>query len=300
VTKPRIEAGRWDWFAGDQNRMLMGGLTGKPAKVGTLAEYQSWMTTRPPPDAIVGAQQLPGAVPVAVDWVLVDEDGQDSWGAVDPSSGIGPSLYWGTTADTPVGAGLSGAVAAYLGGVYVEWSVAGHNYWQMCDATPRGTLVIGVADWVRVSYIGCEQTVGEGGPDCFVWYDETGGRCRALLRPAEMGERSNARVSHGAVACPSTGPSSVVAMWMGQKAKRVSFFAQVLTAATVAGVSVFSLLGWRLASFVWPSNNNAGSNILGRPPNEQASVLLPGGAWSMQARLNGATAGSICWAAEID
>lgn len=296
----KIEAGRWDWFAENQNRMMLGGLTGKPPTIGNLGQYQSWLATRPPPESIVGAQQIPGAVPVALDWVILDDEGQDTWGATDPSNAFGPSVYWGAAADTPVGAAVAGAAAEYLGALYVEWSVAGIRSWQVLDVTPRGTFVIGAADWVRLSYIGCEAQVGEGGADCFVWFDETDARVQAVLRPAEQAEKSVARVSHGQVAVPAGGLSSVIACWLGSRARRVCWSASLSIATSVFGVGVYNLLGMRIAGYAWSGPNNPGAGAVGRPPNEYQSLVLPAGSWSVQARVAGANPATFAMCAEIE
>ena len=132
-----------------------------------------------PDGSIVRTFQLDSQTPVAVNWnILFSSDGAavyDSDSPVSPSGPAFPSLPWAYNL-RPVG--------GPMGGLLIEWQVAGVPRRQIVDLTFRGSLVLPCADWVRVRY--CVAFDGE--PLDWPSVD-------IQVRPAMEGERSVARAS---------------------------------------------------------------------------------------------------------
>jgi len=244
---------RWSWGKNASSRLVSRSV---PPLTLSEADYIAACIGGIPPAAIVHSVQLDTQMPVAVDWQL-DLTSGNPWPPVGSTAPAYSALAWSGSA-LFVG-------SQPIAGVFVEWSVNGVSRWQICDAHERGKLVVGAADWVRVSYI---QMAGAG---------DGAANIRVVVRPAEGGERSHARVSIAPFKASQLAPATVLC-YLGSLVDEV-MVDQGLGSAAVATRAGFAFLTAGLVPLTshvdLVSNLTTGVSYSGTPKNVLWKGKLP-------------------------
>lgn len=204
---------RWEWFQKNRGRLVS--RPRLPTAL-TLPNYTSACLNGMPPSGVVFSAQIERAWPLAVEWELGPPESTAPWPPVGPTGPIASALCW-------PGAGLE-LGDTVIASVFVEWSINGVKKWQICDAHDRGRLVIGGADWVRVSYL----TIADGDDN----YKELTAEITVSVRPAEMAEVSLARVSISPFRATTVAPSTVLC-WLGALVDDVQIDQHGITASAI-------------------------------------------------------------------